>query len=142
MSNIVQLDAFYFVSPQLIREDLVSLKAQGFEKIINNRPDGESDDQPTGESLKVAVEMLGMKYESNPIDLSKLSSGHVSTQNNMLSEGEKTLAFCRTGTRSSVLWVLLENQKGQSYPQLLASVEQKGFDLARCLPAMEPLAKK
>ncbi len=140
MSNLVQLDELYFVSPQLVREDLASLKAQGFEKIINNRPDGESDDQPTGESLRVAVEMLGMKYESNPIDLSKLSSGNVSMQGNILSKGEKTLAFCRTGTRSSVLWVLLENQKGRSYSQLLASVEQKGFDLTRCLPAMEPLA--
>ncbi|MEO9275847.1 TIGR01244 family sulfur transferase [Marinomonas sp. 5E14-1] len=141
MSSLVQLDEFYFVSPQIVREDLASLKAQGFEKIINNRPDGESDDQPSGESIRVAVEMLGMKYVSNPIELPKLSQTHVDVQSDALVEGEKTLSFCRTGTRSSVLWVLMKNAQGERYQELVSQVSGKGFDLSRCSAAMEPLAK-
>lgn len=142
MNNLVQLDALYFVAPQLIEGDLVFLKGQGFERIINNRPDAESDDQPTGESIRAAAESLGMEYISNPIDLATLSQVQVDCQGRALQESKKTLAFCRTGTRSSVLWVLLENAKGNDYCELVTQVSGKGFDLSRCAPAMAPLVNK
>ncbi|NLQ18496.1 TIGR01244 family phosphatase [Marinomonas sp. M1K-6] len=139
MSSPVQLDVFYFVAPQLVKADLAYLKAQGFERIINNRPEAESEDQPTGESLRIEAEALGLEYVSNPIDLSKLSQDDVDLQGRFLESAKKTLAFCRTGTRSSVLWVLLEQGKGGDYSELVAQVSGKGFDLSRCAPAMAPL---
>jgi len=142
MSNPVQLDEFYFVASQLVEEDFVLLKKQGFERIINNRPELESDDQPSGQSLQEAAEALGFEYISNPVDLSKLSEEHVSSQEAALSTVKKTLAFCRTGTRSSVLWVLLNSGKGGDYGDLSAHVSSKGFDLTRCIPAMTPLLKR
>ncbi|WP_421851507.1 TIGR01244 family sulfur transferase [Marinomonas sp.] len=141
MGNIIQLDDSYFVAPQLVEVDLVSLKSQGFERIINNRPEAESDDQPSGDSIRIAAEALGMEYMSNPIDLSKLSQEQVDFQRDILLEDKKTLAFCRTGTRSSVLWVLLENGKGGDSGRLMSYVSGKGFDLSRCSEAMAPLLK-
>ena len=142
MSNPIQLDEFYFVAPQLTKEDFVVLKEQGFERIINNRPELESEDQPSGQSLQEAAEALGFEYISNPVELSKLSQEHVSSQEVALSTLKKTLAFCRTGTRSSVLWLLLNNSRGGNYNDLSAHVSSKGFDLTRCVPAMMPLLKK
>jgi len=141
MNNPIQLDAFYFVAPQLFKEDLAALKLQGFKRIINNRPEAESEDQPSGESIRVATEALDMEYVSNPIDLSKLSQEQVDFQGSVLIEERKTLAFCRTGARSSVLWILLENGKGGDYNDLLLQTAGKGFDLSRCLVSMEPLLK-
>ena len=141
MSNAIQLDDYYFVAPQLIEADLALLKLQGFERIINNRPEAEVDDQPAGESIRIAAESLGMEYISNPIDLSKLSQEQVDLQDTALAETKKTLAFCRTGTRSSVLWVLLENGKGGDSGKLVSYVSDKGFDLTRCAVAMAPLFK-
>lgn len=141
MSNVIQLDDSYFVAPQLFEADLAMLKSQGFERIINNRPDAESDDQPSGKSICAAVESLGMDYVGNPIDLSKLSQEHVDLQGEALLESKKTLAFCRTGTRSSVLWLLLESGKGADSSDLMSYVSGKGFDLTRCLAAMSPLLK-
>lgn len=142
MNSPIQLDEFYFVASQLVEENFATLKAQGFERIINNRPDLESEDQPSGESLKKAADLVGLEYISNPIDLSKLSQEHVSCQVDALSTVKKTLAFCRTGTRSSVLWVLLNNAQGGDYDNLSSYVSSKGFDLTRCIPAMVPLLKK
>ena len=142
MSNPIQLDVSYFVAPQLAEEDFAVLKEQGFERVINNRPELESEDQPAGESLQRAAEVLGLEYINNPIDLSKLSQENVFHQGAALLPVKKTLAFCRTGTRSSVLWVLLNNAQGGSYEDLSAHVSSKGFDLTRCLPAMLPLLKK
>ncbi len=50
------------------------------------------------------------------------------------------LAFCRTGTRSSVLWAL-NNQDTKDMTALLAELKQKGFDMDPCLPAMMPFIK-
>lgn len=141
MSHIIQLDEFYFVAPQLVKEDVAALKLQGFERIINNRPEAESDDQPSTESIRNATEALGMEYVSNPIDLAKLSQEQVDYQGGALVDRKKTLAFCRTGTRSSVLWVLLESGKGSDYNDLLSQVAGKGFDLSRCMISMKPLLK-
>ena len=141
MNNAIQLDDSYFVAPQLVEADLALLKLQGFERIINNRPESEADDQPSGESIRIAAESLGMEYISNPIDLSKLSQEQVDRQDAALAEAKKTLAFCRTGTRSSVLWVLLENGKGGGSGELVSYVSGKGFDLSRCSAAMAPLLK-
>jgi uncharacterized protein (TIGR01244 family) len=141
MSNPVQLDALYFVAPQLAVSEVAVLKAQGFERVINNRPEAESDDQPSGDNIRIAVESLGMEYVSNPVDLAKLSQEQVDLQKRALLSDKKTLAFCRTGTRSSVLWVLLENSKGGDYDELFELVSGKGFDLSRCVPAMAPLVK-
>lgn len=141
MNHPISLNAFYFVAPQLLKEEVAALKSQGFEVIINNRPEAESGDQPSGESIRIAVEGLGMEYVSNPIDLANLSQEQVDFQGRALKGGKKTLAFCRTGTRSSVLWVLLENAKGGEYRDLVSQVAEKGFDLSRCAVAMEPLLK-
>lgn len=141
MSHPVQLDELYFVAPQLAESDIALLKAQGFERIINNRPEAESDDQPSGDSLRAVAESLGMEYVSNPINLAALSQDQVDFQKHTLLSEKKTLAFCRTGTRSSVLWVLLENSKGVDYSELAELVSGKGFDLSRCASAMAPLLK-
>ncbi|MBJ7537574.1 TIGR01244 family sulfur transferase [Marinomonas transparens] len=141
MNDPVQLDALYFVAPQLVEQDLVTLKKMGFERVINNRPDHEVDDQPLGSDLQKAADLLGMEYISNPIDLAHLSQSHVGLQGESLSVDKKTIAFCRTGTRSSVLWVLLNNAKGKDYKELVSFVSAKGFDLLRCASAMDPLSR-
>ncbi|MCS6759167.1 MAG: sulfur transferase domain-containing protein, partial [Candidatus Devosia euplotis] len=39
------------VSEQIYPEDVAALKAAGFVTIVNNRPDGESPDQPAGAEI-------------------------------------------------------------------------------------------
>lgn len=132
----IQLAEQYFVLPQVEVTKLEELAAQGFEVIINNRPDNESEDQPLSNDLADKALALGLTYIYNPVDLSKLSQVQLDLQKDALVSKKKALAFCRTGTRSSVLWVL-NNQATSSFDELVASVNGKGFDLTRCLPAME-----
>ena len=133
----IKLAEQYYVLPQISVSDMVKYVEQGFEVIVNNRPDNESEGQPLSSELAEKAQELGVQYIYNPVDLSKLSQTELSQQKNAVSEGKKVLAFCRTGTRSSVLWVL-NNQVDASFDKLVASVSAKGFDLARCLPAMLP----
>ncbi|MGO3406963.1 TIGR01244 family sulfur transferase [Marinomonas sp.] len=141
MDNPIPLASNYFVAPQIAVADLLQLKALGFESIINNRPDHEVDDQPLSIELEKAAAELGLEYVHNPVDLKTLSESEVDAQVAALAGEKKTLAFCRTGTRSSVLWVLLNSAQGVNYNDLKTLVAGKGFDLSRCEPAMQPLIK-
>ncbi|SBT18342.1 Beta-lactamase hydrolase-like protein [Marinomonas gallaica] len=140
--NITELSPQYFVSPQIEIADLESLKSQGFVVVVNNRPDGEAEDQPCSSEIQVAAEQAGLRYVYNPVDLKRLSSKEVAAQDELIKANDKVFAFCRTGTRSSVLWVLAKQEDEMSFVTLVADVMKKGFDLGRCLPAMERLKKR
>jgi len=139
MNNPIALDDMYFVGPQVLLEDFAKLKAMGFERVINNRPDGEAEEQPVSADLEAEARAQGLEYIYNTVNLSALGQEQVSQQMASLEESKKTFAFCRTGTRSSVVWVLVNNAQGKEYQTLVDYVSAKGFDLARCEAAMQPL---
>ncbi|MBM6549762.1 TIGR01244 family sulfur transferase [Marinomonas ostreistagni] len=140
--NSVELASNYSVAPQIDVADVAEIKAQGFDVLINNRPDGESEDQPSSAEIQAAAEQAGLVYIHNPIDLKQLTNREVVQQQNAMAEADKVFAYCRTGTRSSVLWVLAEQKDENSFIEHVAHVMKKGFDLGRCLPAMELLKKR
>lgn len=133
----IKLDDSYFVLPQITVESLAYFKKEGFDLIINNRPDNEQEGQPLSANLDKVAKELGLQYVYNPINLASLSEIEILKQESALNSAEKVLAFCRTGTRSSVLWVL-NNQNIYNVEALFADLKLKGFDMARCLPAMKP----
>ena len=137
MFKPIKLTESYYISPQVFVEDVQAIKEMGFDSIINNRPERESDDQPEGKDLKAAIEMAGLSYYQNPIVLSELTHREVDLQAKCLEKSQKTLAFCRTGTRSSVLWTLNENFKGKNFDDLVKYVESMGIGLERCMGVMQ-----
>ena len=139
--KITELSPQYSVSPQVSQLDIPELKRLGFDVVVNNRPDGESEDQPSSEDIQSAVVSAGLRYVYNPINLNQLSSVEVSIQNDLIQSEDKVFAYCRTGTRSSVLWVLARHNDKASFNQFFSEVVEKGFDLNRCLPAMKSLIK-
>ena len=52
----------YFVSPQIESTDVKSLKDQGFESIVCNRPDGEEPNQPDFKSIEKECLKSGIKF--------------------------------------------------------------------------------
>lgn len=140
--NITELNSNYSVSPQISVAEVEEIKALGFDVLINNRPDGEVDDQPTSAEIQAAAEQAGLTYVYNPVDLKQLTNKEVVAQQQAIADAGNVFAYCRTGTRSSVLWVLAEQKDENSFIEHVAHVMKKGFDLGRCLPAMEPLKKR
>ncbi|TDO99060.1 TIGR01244 family sulfur transferase [Marinomonas balearica] len=135
--TITKLGERYSVSPQLTLKDLELAAKDGIELIINNRPDAESEDQPLSSDLAEKALELGVQYVENAFDFKTLSQQHIDAQSQLLNLNKKTLSFCRTGTRSSVLWILSGVKSGGNYSSLRKHVELSGFDLTRCEAAME-----
>jgi uncharacterized protein (TIGR01244 family) len=118
------------VSPQIRPEDMPALKAAGFTTIVNNRPDGEAADQPTGAEIKAAAEAAGLTYHEIPLGRQGVSSGMVEATREVLDESDgPVLCYCRSGTRSTTLWAL--SQAGRMpADEIIAAAGKAGYDVS------------
>ena len=125
-----KLDDHFYVGTQMTVADVEVMKQDGFEMIINNRPDDEEDGQPTDAELREAAEKAGMAYVHVPIGRG-LGPSDVAAEREALemAKGKKTFAFCRTGTRSTLIWAAACHEEGTDADTLRAKAEAAGYSL-------------
>ena len=122
------------VAPQISPEHMAELASAGFRSVINNRPDGEADGQPSSALLAAAAASHGLAYHYLPVVPGQLSSQDaVDFSDALRSLPPPVLAFCRSGTRSCSLWVL---QAGGDADAVLDTARRAGYDLQSLRPKM------
>jgi len=127
------------VSPQISLADVAAAKAMGFGHIVNNRPDGEAPGQPAGEEIEAAAHAAGMGYTAIPVDHSGFSAEQVAAMSACLVSAKPILAYCRSGTRSTMLWALAAASRGEAPETVVAMAAAQGYDVSPLLPAMRSL---
>ena len=129
MDRIARLTPFLSVTDQLTPEDVVRAAAMGFRAIVNNRPDGEAQEQPAGASIETEARRHGLDYRHIPVVSGQVSDTNVSDfAAAMGSLKGPVLAFCRTGTRSTTLWAL--SQAPRLSPEaILHAAQEAGYNL-------------
>ncbi len=130
-----------FASPQIGLEDVAEAKALGVTLVINNRPEGESDDQVPGPEIEAAARAAGMDYLAIPVTHAGFSEGQVEAMAEALANSAgPVLAYCRSGTRSTLLWALAEASRGGQPERIAAQAAQAGYDMAAIRPLVDMLA--
>ena len=121
---------------KLDRADIEALADAGFKTIINNRPDGEDPGQfPAAEARKLA-EARGIAYHHIPFTAATLTRADVDAFAAALAAAaEPTVAHCRSGTRSTLVWALTRLRQGADPMALIAQAAGSGIDIA-VLPAI------
>ena len=129
-----------YASPQITLEDVAEAAAMGVKLIINNRPEGESDDQIPGADIETAARAAGIDYVAIPVTHAGFSEPHVVAMAKALDgAAEPVLAYCRSGTRSTLLWALAESSQGGD-PDALTNIAAKaGYDINPVRPLMDML---
>lgn len=125
------------VAEQLTAADIGAVAAAGFRSVINNRPDGEAPDQPASARLAAAATGRGLEYGYQPVVSGQITAADAAAFGRLLSELPRpVLAFCRTGTRSSILWALSEAAR-RPPEEILRSAAAAGYDLGGIRPQLE-----
>lgn len=141
MSHFRRLSDSVIASPQISLDDVETAQEEGVTLIICNRPDDEDPGQPSSNSIRQAAAEKGIDYVWIPITDGQFSQAQVSQMADALSSAEgRVLAYCRSGTRSTLLWALAEASKGGDPDQLARQAIAAGYDLSPVRQSMEMLA--
>ena len=119
-----------WTSPQLAPETLADLAVSGVRRIISNRPDGEDPGQPTAAEMEAAARRAGMDFDWIPVT-GMPNADQAAAVNALLADGRPTVMFCRSGTRSAVVWAMAERMGGADADELRAAAADAGDDLSR-----------
>jgi uncharacterized protein (TIGR01244 family) len=125
-----QLDDQVLVSGQITPADVPELKQRGVAMIINNRPDGEEPGQPLGADIEAAAQEAGIEYRYIPIQRG-IGPGHIEPMREAFEESRegKILAFCRSGSRSALVWAVARCEQGVPRDEVERQAAQAGVDL-------------
>lgn len=141
MADFRQLSDVMLASPQIQVADLADAAALGVKLVINNRPDGEAPDEPQGDEIEAAAHAAGMDYLAIPIGHSGFSAPQVEAMQEALTNAEgKVLGYCRSGTRSTLLWSLAQARAGADPAKIAAAARNAGYDVSPVRAAMDMLA--
>jgi uncharacterized protein (TIGR01244 family) len=118
------------VSPQISPDDVAAIKAAGFVAIVNNRPDGESPDQPPSAVIEKAAHDAGLAYHHIPLGREGVTPEMVEETKSVL-EGSAgpVFCYCRSGTRSTTLWALSQAGK-QPAAEIISAAANAGYDMS------------
>lgn len=118
------------VTPQIAVGDVPELARLGFRSIIGNRPEGETPDQPAWEELAAEARKHGLDARQIPVVPGQIGDADVAAFGQALQDLPKPIAaFCRTGTRSAMLWALANSDSLPPEDRLHIAAEQ-GYDLS------------
>jgi uncharacterized protein (TIGR01244 family) len=138
----IRIDGQVMVAGQIAPEDIAEAAAQGVRHIVNNRPDGEAFGQPECAVMRAAAEAAGLAYTPIPIDHSGFSMPQVEAMATVLASGEPVLAYCRSGTRSTLLWALAKAHGGGDPGDISDAAAAAGYDVSPVAGALRQLSTR
>lgn len=143
MSDFRRLNENMLVSPQLALEDIAAAAALGVTTIVNNRPDGEEPSAPQGEAVEAATAAAGMNYVAIPVGHSGFSEPQVDAMIAAMEQAEgPILAYCRSGTRSTLLWALASAKQGEDPETIARTAGQAGYDVSPIRSLIDMLSQR
>jgi uncharacterized protein (TIGR01244 family) len=130
-----------YASPQIGLGEVAEAKAMGVRLIVNNRPEGESDDQTPGAEIAAAAASAGMEYIAIPVTHAGFSTAQVDAMQDALARTDgRVLAYCRSGTRSTLLWALAAAKSGGNPSKIASQAAEAGYDVSPVRQIIDMLA--
>ena len=91
-----------------------------------------------GGKSEFAAQMLA--YVAIPVTHAGIGPDQIEAMASALGRAQgRVLAFCRSGTRSTMLWALAEARRGRSPEEIAGLAAKAGYDVGALMPAMRTL---
>lgn len=119
-----------------------ALAEAGFTAVINNRPDTEIGPDHHSDVMRQAAEAAGLKYVVNPLTMDSMTPDRQALQRETLDTCEdKVLAYCRSGTRSTICWAL-SVAPDMDTNDIVEAAANGGYDLNGLAPTLRAIAER
>ncbi|MEM8578981.1 MAG: TIGR01244 family sulfur transferase [Pseudomonadota bacterium] len=135
--DIRKLSDTFHVSPQIAAEDVPAIAALGVVHIVCNRPDAEVPPSHQAVAIRAAAEAAGLGFTELPLTHMTMTPENTAAQVAVQDvAGGPVLAYCASGTRSTVAWAL-GSAGDLSVDAVLGAARDAGYDLANLRPTLE-----
>ncbi len=127
----------FTVSPQIEVGDVAAVVDAGYRSILCNRPDGEDYGQPAYDAVAAAAAAAGLAVRWVPIVSGQMTQAALDEFRAALDEMPKPiLAYCRTGTRCTMLWSITRfDDLGGN--EILRATAEAGYDMSGLVAQLE-----
>ena len=132
--DIRPLSDRYAVSPQIAPDDAEEIAAAGYRTVVCNRPDAEVPPELQSAAVGEAMRAAGLSFVVLPLTHDTLR-GRVAEHRAAIGEGP-TLAYCASGTRSTIVWALGEAPETGA-DGVIEAAARVGYDLSTLRPELE-----
>ena len=126
----------FYAANQIQAKDIAQLKQEKFECVLCNRPDNEEQDQPSVEMIKSQCLANGIEFLHLPITPGDFNLEAIMETEKVLKTAKKTLAYCRTGTRSTMLWAFAKT-KDLEVDEVLKITDHSGYNFQHLKDLLE-----
>ena len=139
--NLAALTDDLYVASQLQAADVAQLADLGVKHLICNRPDNEEAGQLNLADIEAIAAEHGMDVAYVPITMNSLSMDDVEAFGTWYAQDSAPkAAYCRSGTRSSLLWALSQVAAGKiSAAAAQAAVSKTGRDVSNAAGLLQQL---
>lgn len=136
--NVLSTD--YAVSPQIDPSDLPAIASKGYTTVICNRPDTEIPQSHHAVVLQEAAQAVGLEFVIHPVSHPTIGPDTIDMQMQFIANSKgPVLAYCASGTRSSILWAF-GSARTQPVDEILNAAAKAGYDLSPMRPQLEAFA--
>ena len=139
--DIRQITPTYFVAPQIDAADITDIVAAEITTVICNRPDAEVPPAFQANAIEAAAVAAGLTFVRLPLTHQTMNPENVGLHAQAIAQSTgAVLAYCASGTRSTVVWALGQAGK-MDVDDVLAAARSGGYDLDNMRPTLDAIAK-
>ncbi|MCS4532769.1 TIGR01244 family sulfur transferase [Neisseria montereyensis] len=133
-----------YIASQLTHASVAEAVALGIKSVFCNRPDGEAADQTSAEQMKQWFAEAGInQFIYLPVTAPTINAEVAAEFRSHLTDAEvPVLAYCLTGTRSSLLWAYGAVANGMAVADAMAMARNAGVDLSSFEGRLQEAAAK
>lgn len=139
--DLRKIDDRISVAPQIQITDLPAIAELGFKTLVANRPDKEEPGQPSMAGIEAAAHQQGLQWIFMPVASGNISDQDIERFSAMIHKADApVLAFCRSGTRCTMLWAL--SSAGDIPAQeIVDKAQSAGYDISGLAPRLAQQAQ-
>lgn len=139
--DIRQITDRFYAAPQISPEEAADIAAAGIKRVICNRPDGEVPPSHQADAIEAAVRAAGMEFAIQPLTHMTMTPDVIAANRALIDgAGGPVLAYCASGTRSTIAWALGVASE-MSADDIIEAGYRGGYDLSNLRPTLVAIAK-
>ncbi|MDW3225537.1 MAG: TIGR01244 family sulfur transferase [Paracoccaceae bacterium] len=134
-----QITPRFYAAPQISAEDMPQIAATGIKLVLCNRPDIEIPPSHHSEVLAEAASAAGLEFAVHPLTHQTMTPDVIAANGAVMEACDgPVLAYCASGTRSTIAWALSAAQD-LSADQIIQAARAGGYDLENLRDTFEAI---